>query len=348
MSAFEKALISSVCACVAGLALVAAIDPLHTATKSPRAEFVVPDMAENLSAMSLNAMSLDAMPLDAMSLNAMSTAAGFSGSRVRLATVANVANTFRNLDYNIERVRVGAGDVPRFFLPSFPRDMRGVSQPEARKKLFFKMVLPLVLSVNDKISEDRQRLLKLIKVDKAGKRLAADDRLWLAAMTEYYDVERGELKELARRMDTVPPSLAIAQAAEESGWGTSRFAREGNALFGQWTFASAKGIVPNRRDQGKEHRIKAFPSLMGAVRAYVRNLNTHRAYRRFRAERRAIHAENGQLSGVRLAKMLDGYSERGSAYVSTIMTIISTNRLHELDGARLGNSALQFSKKPAI
>ncbi len=326
MITFEKILIASVSVCAAGLALAAVIGPPQTATKSPRAEFTLP-------------------------LEARVSGAGGIGHLPRTGeamTVETVASTFKKLDYSIERVRTGTGNVPPLFIVSFPHDIEGVSQAETRKNLFFKMVLPLVLSVNDKIYEDRQRLLKLAAARRAGKRLAADERLWLAAMAEYYDVERRNLKELVLRMDTVPPSLAIAQAAEESGWGTSRFAREGNALFGQWTFASAKGIIPKRRDQGKVHRVKAFPSLMGAARAYVRNLNTHRAYRRFRAERAAIRRENAQMSGVRLAQKLDSYSERGSAYVRTILNIINTNRLHELDGARLGVQVRRFVKKPTI
>ncbi len=208
------------------------------------------------------------------------------------------------------------------------------------------MVLPLVLRVNDTITEDRLRLMPLAAAKRAGRRLAAEDRLWLAAKLDQYRVRRGGLVELARRMDTVPPSLAIAQAAEETGWGTSRFAREGNALFGQWSFAAA-GLVPKDRAIGKLHKVKVFQTLIEAVSAYVANLNTHRAYRGFRAERARMRSSKATPDGMKLAQSLASYSERGRAYVSSIQRIIGTNRLSQLDKARLGSALLTAAKEPA-
>ncbi len=140
---------------------------------------------------------------------------------------------------------------------------------------------------------------------------------------------------MLRRVDGVPPSLVLAQAAEESGWGTSRFVREGNALFGQWTWTDDhRGIVPAEREEGESHRIRAFSSVKGAIQAYVRNLNTHPAYDRFRLQR-ALGA-----SGYDLTATLDKYSERGLKYVETLRTIMQSNRLIALDQARLSREIL--------
>jgi Bax protein len=251
--------------------------------------------------------------------------------------------------YDMVTIRAGKSPVPPLFLAAFPIDILRIAQPETRKNFFFKMVLPLVLRVNDAITADRRRLTALQAAKRGGgRRLAAADRLWLAAKLDQYKVRRGSLAELARRMDTVPPSLAMAQAAEETGWGTSRFAREGNALFGQWTFASAGGLVPKDRDDGKFHKVKVFQTLTQAVGAYAANLNTHRAYRGYRAERARMRRTGGQPDGLKLAASLGSYSERGRAYVDTIQKIIRANRLGQLDKARLGGSVLAAAKEPAI
>ena len=138
---------------------------------------------------------------------------------------------------------------------------------------------------------------------------------------------------LMRRVDTVPASLALAQAAEESGWGTSRFAQEGNALFGQWTTAEGEGLVPRRREAEASHKVRVFDELHDAVAAYLHNLNTHRAYRQFRLTRAEQRAESGRLDSVALVEDLKSYSERGEDYVASIKTIIRVNRLRQLDQA---------------
>jgi|TARA_B100000315_G_scaffold59265_2_gene53751 Bax protein len=326
MSAFEKALIGFVCAGAAGLAVAAAVFPIDTATKSPRAVFQAPGGGDE---------------------QAVTSGGGQVTAKAGGPTVAAVSGSFIRHKYDMETIRAGKSQVPPLFLTAFPRDILRISQPETRKKFFFKMVLPLVLRVNDRIAGDRRRLLPLKAALRSGRRLAAADRLWLAAKSDQYGVRRGDMAELARRMDTVPPSLAIAQAAEETGWGTSRFAREGNALFGQWTFAAVGGLVPKSRDNGKSHKVKAFQTLTEAVGAYVANLNTHRAYRGFRAERMRVR-RHGELSGLELARTLGSYSERGRAYVSSIIRIIRANRLGQLDKARLSASGMAAAKEPAI
>ncbi|MEE2761546.1 MAG: glucosaminidase domain-containing protein [Pseudomonadota bacterium] len=323
MIIFEKALIGFVSTGVVSLALAAVLYPVDSTTRSPRAVFAPSGSG------------------DALRPAANRTVVGGP-------TVAKVTSNFHRYNYDMATIRAGKSPVPPLFLTALPSDIVRIRQPEMRKSFFFKMVLPLVLRVNDSIALDRRRLLPLLAAIRDSKNLRAEDRLWLAAKLDQYGVRRAGLAELARRIDTVPPSLAMAQAAEESGWGTSRFVREGNALFGQWTFESAGGLVPRDRDVGKVHKVKAFQNLTQAVGAYVANLNTHRAYRGFRAERARMRAAGRELDGEKLARTLVSYSERGRAYVDSIRRIIRINRLRQLDGARLGAAGLARGKDSAI
>jgi len=250
-------------------------------------------------------------------------------------TSGMVADAFNRLGYDLSTVLAGGGDVPRVLLVSMPADLADIPETPARKTLFLQSVLPLVLQVNDEIQADRRRLSNVHYQMQLGRRVSAADRLWLAVIAERYGVERDDLDELVRRVDVIPPSLALAQAAEESGWGSSRFVREGNALFGQWTFAKDGHLVPLGRDDDTDHRIKAFESLIDSVKAYALNLNTHRAYRAFRAQRAALRAEGAPLDGRKLAAQLARYSQRGPEYVRAIRNLIASNGLSALDDARL-------------
>ncbi|MDH5771690.1 MAG: glucosaminidase domain-containing protein [Rhodospirillaceae bacterium] len=240
------------------------------------------------------------------------------------------------LDYDLDAVITGNDSVPRVQLASMPSDLSRINAIDHKKEIFFKAVLPLVLQVNEEISSDRQRLKELRTQIKQGSHLQATDKLWLAIMADRYNIRRDDIDTILARHDVVPPSLALAQAASESAWGTSRFVREGNAMFGQWTFSdNENGIVPNKRGIGKSHRVKAFPSLMASVRSYINNLNRHRAYREFRKNRTAMRAKGGPIDGYLLASTLHRYSERGAVYVSELQSIIESNDLRGLDSARL-------------
>jgi Bax protein len=144
-------------------------------------------------------------------------------------------------------------------------------------------------------------------------------------------------------MDIIPPSLALAQSAEESGWGTSRFARQGNALFGQWTWDRSQGIRPSAAAASATHAIRRFPTLLAAVRAYARNLNTHRAYASFRLERERLRQQSQPISGFRLATTLTRYSERGGAYVRSLHAIMRGNDLARFDQARLSPAPVEMA-----
>lgn len=245
---------------------------------------------------------------------------------------------FRDIGYEIDGVRTH-GEVPRLFLASLPEDLRKLRTVSKKKITFIKSTLPLILHVNELILQDRKRLETLQAQIGAGESLKVADRLWLEELAEAYGAEKPDVAALLARVDIIPPSLAIAQAAEESGWGTSRFAREGNALFGQRSYKPGKkGIVPKEREEGKAFKVRAFDHLIDGVKAYAHNLNSHFAYDDFRNARAEMRAEAGKLDGYRLAGALLRYSERGEDYIDTIRLIMRANTLKVFDGARLGNT----------
>jgi Bax protein len=255
-------------------------------------------------------------------------------------TARALSDAFASLGYDLDSVLSGDGRVPRVFFASLPPDMAEIPEVKVRKAIFFKTILPLILQVNEEIVVERKRVWDLGYRMRLGQHLDAIDRLWLAGRFESYGVASGDIDSLLDRMDVIPPSLALAQSAEESGWGTSRFVREGNALFGQWVFSENRHMTPAQRDEGMTHRIKAFHSLVDSIRAYATNLNTHRAYTAFRRERAAMRASGGPVDGMVLAGQLTRYSARGARYVEAIRSIISVNRLGQLDDARLHDGTL--------
>lgn len=262
-------------------------------------------------------------------------------TRAGVPTAEMVLATFERLGYDFALVRAGALEVPPVYLQAMPADMGDLQEPEMRKRIFFKTVLPLILRVNEDIRADRRRVSYIRQLIDAGRYVSGADRQWLARLMGRYDVADGDVDELLRRLDVIPPSLALAQAAEESGWGTSRFAREGNALFGQYTTATDGHLVPAGLEDRPGIRVQAFNRLLDSVHAYALNLNTHNAYRRFRAVRAAMRTEGTTVDGMQLAQTLDRYSARGDAYVRTILSLIRGNRLSALDGARLAEGNKQ-------
>ena len=250
-------------------------------------------------------------------------------------TSGGLFKTFNNLGYDLDRVRSGKIAVPRLFLTKLPSDITQIREATARKSLFFKTMLPLVLQANEEILRDRRRLWFINFQINLGKELGPEDRLWLLGLAERYGFKKAFLSELLKRVDIIPPSLALAQAAKESGWGTSRFVREGNALFGQWTFSKTESLLPSRRDQDKQHRVRIFSSLLDSVRAYAHNLNTHKAYEKLRHLRSGLRLKGVSVDGLLLVKSLKNYSARGDKYVKDIRNLIHGNNLHRLDNARL-------------
>ena len=148
------------------------------------------------------------------------------------------------------------------------------------------------------------------------------------------------MSELILRMDMIPVSIALAQAAKESGWGTSRFALEGNAIFGQWTW-DGQGIAPLNRDGDKSHKILKFPILRASVKAYKNNLNTHKSYLKFREKRKALRDKDKKITGLALTDTLKNYAQTGSEYTKILNQIIKQNRLSDFEPVKLFNSVRQ-------
>ncbi len=254
--------------------------------------------------------------------------------RTRLAAafaahdVAKLAARLDAADYSLKAVRDGAGEVPRLLLSRLPDDW-GEAGP-ARKALFIRAVLPLVLEANRKLAADRRRLLDLYRLA----HLPEPERQWRDGLARRFGVAAADRAELLRRVDVVPPSLALAQAALESGWGRSRFARDGNALFGQWSWKQGSGLRPESRAPGARHEVRRFATLLQSVTAYMQTLNTHPAYAEFRARRGRLSAAAGTPTGAQLAATLGGYSIERDAYVAKLDLVIRANRLGDYDRAR--------------
>lgn len=337
----ERGAFTLVVCLVGGLVISVLLNPLQKETAAPKAVLEMPKVNVDrvLASVSVPARERfipakargSEILLDGVAVRALQR----KHVAKNLHTADILDRTFTQMGYDLDRIGTGETKVPRVFLASMPGDIGKVRESKKRKALFFKTVLPLVLQVNEEVQRDRERLATLIAAQKRGEKAGPVDRLWLIVMAERYKTKRGDINALIGRVDIIPPSLALAQAAEESGWGTSRFVREGNAMFGQWTTSQSTGLVPKKRDAGKTHKIRTFKSLLHSVRAYARNLNTHRAYRHLRRARLELRQQGKPLSGLRLTKQLTSYSERGEEYVKTLRTIIGVNRLVHLDDARL-------------
>jgi len=238
-------------------------------------------------------------------------------------------NLFNDLGYDLKNVRAGQKVKP-IYLTKLPKDLKTLGDTKKKRELFIKIVLPLILNVNEKITEDRKKLFKIL----AKNFNTVGEKVWLKRRFKEYKIKDQDLTKLKMRMDIIPVSIALAQAANESGWGTSRFALEGNALFGQWTW-SKKGISPKNKDPDKSHKVLQFQILKASVRAYKNNLNTHNAYQEFREARAQLRQENKQITGLNLIKYLKNYAAIGDEYVLIIEDIIKKNSLTDFDQANL-------------
>ncbi len=247
-----------------------------------------------------------------------------------------VLNLFKDVDYDLSQVRNEKLVKPIYFT-QFPKDLDELQSTRLKKETFIKIVLPLIVAENEKILADREKF-KLVSI----KKFTTDqEKQWLRQKLLEYKVKNGDMKELKIRMDIIPTSIALAQAAKESGWGTSRFALEGNAIFGQWTW-SGDGIAPLNRESNKSHKILKFPILRASVKAYQNNLNTHRSYSKFRLKRVELRKKDNNISGLELTETLQNYAQTGSEYIKILNQIIKQNRLTDFEPVRLVNSVKQI------
>jgi uncharacterized FlgJ-related protein len=259
----------------------------------------------------------------------------------------DVLALFDHLGYTQHAWQAGIREIPRVYLADVPDTWRERSAKELsvadKKRLFFRLIAPVVLRINELILEDRTRAKALTERLAQGQSLTPDDQAWVTELAVKYKVLQSTSERLARdvfaellmRVDIVPPSLSLAQAASESGWGTSRFAAEGNSLFGQWTWG--KGLKPAEQRTSKlgDYRVAAFDSTAQAAYSYALNLNTAPAYRALRLKRADLRRQSLRISGTALAGTLVNYSERGQAYVDDLEALIRENRLDDADNAYL-------------
>ena len=235
-----------------------------------------------------------------------------------------VLNLFEDLEYDLDKVRDEKQVKPIYFT-RLPRDLDKIKTIKAKKETFLQIVLPLVVAENEKIETDRNYLLKVIRDNDSSEKLQ-----WLKRKFKEYKVKDGDINELIEKVDIVPISIALAQAAKESGWGTSRFALEGNAIFGQWTWDGV-GIEPLDKSDDQGHKILKFPILRASVKAYITNLNTHPSYKNFREKRLMLRQSNKALSGIDLIHELANYAETGKEYTRILEQIIEQNDLQEFE-----------------
>ena len=236
---------------------------------------------------------------------------------------------FKNKKYNLKKIRKDKIVKP-VIISLLPNEIKKIENTKKRKNLFIQIVLPLILEENNRIRVDRRKLFSILN-----KNINSNvEKRWINKKFKQYGVVNKDLSTLKIRMDTVPVSLAIAQSAKETGWGTSRFALEGNALFGQWTW-EGEGIKPSGADTNSTHKVMKFKVLKASVRAYIRNLNTHRSYKSFRRERAEQRDNFEKFNSLELANHLDKYAETGKEYVKILKQIIKQNSLTDFDDAKI-------------
>jgi len=267
--------------------------------------------------------------VDIFSLNDLDT------DTVRL-NASTIKQLFDDTNYSLEDVRKTKLVKP-VALTLLPNEIKMIEDTKKRKDFFIQIVLPLILKENNNIKMDRKRLFKIINKSNNTNL----EKKWLEKKYKQYGIPSKDLSILKIRMDEVPVSLALAQAAKETGWGTSRFAQEGNALFGQWTW-SGEGLKPKDADKNEGHKVMKFNVLQASVRAYQRNLNTHSTYKDFRRARAELRDKEKNLDSLILSQYLKEYAETGDKYVEVLQKIIKQNNLKDFDDVKLLPTSIEL------
>ncbi len=267
--------------------------------------------------------------VDILTLNDLET------DTVRL-NASTIKQLFEDTNYTLKDVREKKLVKP-VALTLLPGEIKMIENTKKRKEFFIQIILPLILKENNNIKLDRKRLFSIINKSNNTKL----EKKWLEKKYKQYGIPSKDLSILKVRMDEIPVSLAIAQAAKETGWGTSRFAQEGNALFGQWTW-SGEGLKPKDAQKNEGHKVMKFNVLQASVRAYQRNLNTHSTYSEFRQQRAKLRDQGVPLDSLLLVKYLDEYAQTGNEYVEVLLKIIQQNNLKDFDDARLLPSSIEL------
>ena len=220
-------------------------------------------------------------------------------------------------------------------ISELPDDFSEIQDVPTKKKLFYLVTLPLIYNTNTSIMQERRMVINIEKKF-ARKELNKNETDEIIRLSKKYKLDYSEIntklfRKLKQRINIIPVSLALGQAIIESGWGQSRFATEGNALYGQWTTSEDKGIIPEDRDEDKTHAVLKFKNLSESVEAYMFNINTHQAYYNFRVIRRIDERIKYTDPISMKVKYLAAYAEIGDKYVDKLELIIASNNLQEFD-----------------
>jgi Bax protein len=242
----------------------------------------------------------------------------------------DLVNVFNKNNYNYETV-LKHKKVPNLYISSLPEDFSKIVSSSKKKSLFVRSILPLIVKENNRIETLNNRIKNL---KNNFSKINRSEAMWLGKMMSSYKVKSNDINDLIIKVDIIPVSIALGQAAIESGWGTSRFAMEGNALYGQWSWKTGSGIVPKERDVNDVYEIKSFLSLSNSVASYMKNLNTHQNYNNFRINRKLLREHNIPVLGSYLYQYLDKYAV-DSNYSNTLKKIIDINKFEELENVEI-------------
>jgi len=271
-------------------------------------------------------------------------------SRVEIEYYKDILDLFEKLNYTPESWEAGIREIPRVYLTTIGGRWGSSTTKEItvlnKKQLFFRGIAPMILRSNELIKKDRNRLELIRSSLLSNDSLSKIDQTWTRKLADLYKVKvpdghlkAAELDELWTRVDIIAPSLALAQAAEESGWGTSRFAAVGNAIYGQWTWGKDAIVPEEQRKELGNYGVASFESLQESISAYMLNLNTHNAYSDLRSIRATLRKNGEKITGKLLADGLLRYSERGEVYVESLKSMMDYNRLSPADDAYLSEDA---------
>ncbi len=240
---------------------------------------------------------------------------------VAVHNVRELQALFEAHDFNLSDIKNDQDsiEVPRLYLTALPQDLKKLRQFEMKKQLFLQALLPMILAENEKILKERTHLLAIETSLKQNGKLSDADKNWLEALAQKYKLKTTSLKELVRRVDIIPPSLALSQAIVETGWGESFAALKKNSAFGM-TIAE---------------KVKFYESLQDSVNGYILNLNSNQAYQKMREIRSKLRVEGKPLCSLKLAETLVRYSELGFQYIGRVKSVIKTHQLRQLDQAQL-------------
>jgi len=262
--------------------------------------------------------------------------------KVPITSLNGLMALFDKYQYNSASWQKGSREVPRITFAGVNKSW-GINSDKLRvqtkKEVFFRLMTPLILIANEKIMYERSIIKSSALDSPALKAIALKYRLLKNKRNNLNEKQR---KQLLQRVDILPPSLALAQSAKESGWATSRFTIEGNAFFGQWDF-SGNGMKPlQQRKELGNYGIARFPSPLASVEGYMLNINSNKAYQKLRILRAQLRTDNNPISGSQLASTLDKYSERGQVYIDGLQSMIRYNKLTQVDQAYLANNRLIY------